>query len=449
MPIDYSQKRPLSADMTALMRRINAVEDGVRIPRWSSGGVLFTSKPASNLSCDFSGFIYISTAGNIDKLAYSGGSDVVGLVSTGNVNGQHSTDANTLWTPEGNELIKYDLDGVELLRITKIFPPPSQAQDVNKYWEVQHFSGGGIVAIYQHFDNSSGNLRRFDVRTYNSDGTGETTILSETHNIGAENKFANIVINEDDEIIISTIVSGVRTSKRFNRTGTLLDTIPTPVSDGFDRQHAILSGNEITTFGSAGIKTMDVFDQDGTLIYTTDDLDMGASANYFNSIVDENGNLYYTTRVIGTLANTFTSTAVSSDGFYVQSEFFRYPDRGANTNSESLGTPDGGVSIPASGALLTLSSGQVHRPHAQTLNDMRAALESVAPFYINGATGNPFVVSGASADNIFTVAISAVTDWTSPTVTSASVTPATSRMRVTDMSDMDLVLIELEASDLV
>lgn len=70
------------------------------------------------------------------------------------------------------------------------------------------------------------------------------------------------------------------------------------------------------------------------------------------------------------------------------------------TVATSLGTPDGGVSIPSLNGLNANGAG----PVPNHILDMRTAIETLAPYFTNAATGNPYNWT-ASSDNLYFVAM--------------------------------------------
>lgn len=71
------------------------------------------------------------------------------------------------------------------------------------------------------------------------------------------------------------------------------------------------------------------------------------------------------------------------------------------TAATSLGTPDGGVAVPSLNALNANGAG----PVPNHILDMRTAIETLAPYFTNAGTGNPFNWTAASADNLYFVAM--------------------------------------------
>lgn len=80
-----------------------------------------------------------------------------------------------------------------------------------------------------------------------------------------------------------------------------------------------------------------------------------------------------------------------------QTEFQEYLSA---TTKTSLGTPDGGVSVPALDAL----DGNGFLA-ARQLTDLRVAIQALAPYYKNAVTGNAFNWTASSADNLYYVAL--------------------------------------------
>ena len=76
------------------------------------------------------------------------------------------------------------------------------------------------------------------------------------------------------------------------------------------------------------------------------------------------------------------------------------------------------------------------RVSKNTIEDMRNAVEALAPYYINGATGNPFNWTASSADNLYFVAHTANYDWQQPL----------DKIRAGDVNELDKCLLVLESS---
>ncbi len=85
---------------------------------------------------------------------------------------------------------------------------------------------------------------------------------------------------------------------------------------------------------------------------------------------------------------------------YTQTTFNSYTSAGTPT---SLGTPDGGVSIPGLTSLReNETDADLSRLH---ITEMRTALEALAPSFNNPGTGNPYNMTNGSADNVYFVSM--------------------------------------------
>lgn len=125
-----------------------------------------------------------------------------------------------------------------------------------------------------------------------------------------------------------------------------------------------------------------------------------------------------------------------------QTPFFKYPTTSLG-DKVSLGTPDGGASIPALTAFEpdeTYPGGILPR---NEIGDMHNAIEAVLVYYVNAGTGNAFNWTGGSADNLYQVAVGGVGayDWRA--------TADGSLIRETYIDEMHLCLSVLESSNLV
>ena len=469
MPITYTNTRPTSAQATHLMSRINALQANVVGGYWRESFTLVTDDQyiGGKITCDRDGNIYVesnngSVSGvsrRISKYQYDGtivdedfilygsgatGDDTIAeLVSM-------DADENFLWcvnriSATSTSLKKFSLaDGSELNEVTTTATVTSPTQ--SQYTDVALFSDGSICCIYRERGTSP--EYKETLFKYNADGTNETEIYSESGSrVGFESSaFDSICVNDNNHVIltIDTASGGSNPiAYRYDSTGTLVDTITngSGIKDGFTRAKHCFSGNLVIPRDDSIYLNQHLYDQDGTFV-----TDVDLKPYSLDCTEDENKNLYFSTRssiFSNAIFRVWKKTYLGGTGAIDQTEFFRYPDPGALTNAESLGTPDGGVAVPATDALQYLTSGKRHSPHHGMLADMREAIETLAPYFLNSATSNAFNVDQEDADNIFNVAIeSGQYDWTTPGEV------AKQMMRATDFSDMDLVLTELEGASL-
>jgi len=87
-----------------------------------------------------------------------------------------------------------------------------------------------------------------------------------------------------------------------------------------------------------------------------------------------------------------------------ETTWFRYP---TTDSKASLGTPDGGVSVPDLGGI----GGDDSIFTNQNILDMRGAIKSLAQYYKNATTGNAFNWNDSDADNLYFVALGDRTQW--------------------------------------
>lgn len=85
-------------------------------------------------------------------------------------------------------------------------------------------------------------------------------------------------------------------------------------------------------------------------------------------------------------------------GSVTQTTFSLYTRNGTPV---SLGTPDAGVSVPSPYALSDYPAWL----HPQHIVDMRTAIQAMASYFNNPATGNPYNFTDGSADNLYYVAM--------------------------------------------
>jgi len=119
-----------------------------------------------------------------------------------------------------------------------------------------------------------------------------------------------------------------------------------------------------------------------------------------------------------------------------QTEFHWY----TATTKTSLGTPDGGVSVPAENALYTNDADLA----TQHITDVRDAIEAMVAWgaFVNPSTGNPYNWDNADADNLHYVALGSGYDWARNTAAMVGDHP-----RDIDVYELDRCLAYLEAAD--
>lgn len=122
-----------------------------------------------------------------------------------------------------------------------------------------------------------------------------------------------------------------------------------------------------------------------------------------------------------------------------QTEWFRYPTT-AIGEKVSLGTPDGGVSVPALDAI----EFDIIRP--DYTEDMHVAIEAMLVHWKNAVTGNAFDFDNLSSDNLYHVAVEpGAYNWRIPGL----VTDQGARITEEWIDEIDSSLTKLEESELV
>jgi len=465
MPINYTGTRIQSAQGTALMKRINALETVIAGTRWSEvpTQIVYDSvytNSAGKITCDNSGNFYLNinngstlgTSSRVSKVNYDGtvyteafilydiadsGDDSVGTVLDLRAN------SSALWvanqppfdpvdlTTNLSCLKKFNLSGVEQAHVER---SPSVGINAYGYHFVDILSDNSIVAVWrQRISSPFSNIWR--IYTYTSSG-GSETLVKEFSLAGNLDTIVSLTVNDDDNILVTVYTDATSSymTYRYDSGGTLLSSLSAT------RFYYAYTGNEYFADVPA-TPAYNVFDITGNGLEYKDFDTLSLSPLDYTE--DENNNFIFLNNDGGTDRSVWKFTEVSADRSFEETTFYRYPDRGVKTNPESLGTPDGGVSVPATGALQYLTSGVRHIPHYGTLEDMRTAVETLAPYYANPTTGNAYNLTNPSNDNIFYVAIdNSQYDWTTPAIAPKQA------MRATDFSDIDLILEQLEASSL-
>ena len=114
----------------------------------------------------------------------------------------------------------------------------------------------------------------------------------------------------------------------------------------------------------------------------------------------------------------------------------------SGTSGDSIATTD--TMANASWTASTLGGANPSVPYLQfksnPISDMRAAIQALAPYYVNVATGNPFNWTASSADNLYFKAVGTYYDWQGSIAANA-------RVNELNLNEIDSCLDLLETSD--
>lgn len=203
---------------------------------------------------------------------------------------------------------------------------------------------------------------------------------------GAPGNPIGLTIHPSGDIMVCGTSTGIR---RYTNTGALVSTIA-------------LSGASSVAFDSSGnmyavvnvSDSVSVYDSSFSLLgsFGTSGSNPGQFQSPYGCAVDSAGFLHVTDTSRQKVIK-FTSELTVG---VTQTEFNSY----TTTVATSLGTPDGGVSIPSLNGLNANGAG----PVPNHILDMRTAIETLAPYFTNAATGNPYNWT-ASSDNLYFVAM--------------------------------------------
>ena len=335
------------------------------------------------------------------------------------------------------------------------------------------YSDSGVETIFDTLHPGEGpwNIRQF--------GATSAAISSGTTGFGGKTGECKI-FNADD-----TVAATHQSTYRLTSTPYWSDDFggvqSTPVN-------GMLMGVAAGSQQGASANDIHFFRSDGTYI-----------KNFSGSITSGKAYLMNTTGAVFVTGND-GAKITKHNPTSTQTTWYRYPTPGNDTGKVTLGTVDFGFSVPSDTVLTGF------RPHYFELRDMRTAIEALAISYyypvesgtatstsasklvdsgqnfddtvavgdvvsnttdsvsatvlvIDSATtlslssdifvsGETYeiktnlVVSGSVNNNLFTIAIGTVTDWTTPTITHLD------RIRETEYSDIESVLTILEASSL-
>lgn len=159
-----------------------------------------------------------------------------------------------------------------------------------------------------------------------------------------------------------------------------------------DAQKIDATSGVVYVSGGSGLNSVGIYSLSGTYVGTFGTFGSGdGEFSLTVGIAVSAGEVY-----VGDFFNHRIQVFSASSGV-PQTEFNSY----TTTTATSLGTPDGGVSIPSLNGLAANSAGPIY----QHITDMRTAIETLAPYFTNAITGNPFNFTNGSADNLYYVAM--------------------------------------------
>lgn len=301
--------------------------------------------------------------------------------------------------------------------------------------------------IYAADASDSGGLDAdFDV--YQLNATGTSVVNSDSFSESGDGQFAlalGIGINASNGNVYFWGKYDELLSKvwRFTqRLGSRTDMVDAgdPSDDPVGAEAA--TDDEFATYKLAGI---DTYDSGGSANATI----TGDGLGGFNGRIATDSNNFLWWLGGGTAPDTATAHTKDYDGnnadsFDVrllsqpisQTTWYKYPTASLG-DKVSLGTPDGGVSIPALTAMELVPQRQ------NEVLDIRNAVEAVAVYWKNAVTGNAFNWTNLSSDNLYHVAVqSGQYDWDESAARGVIV-------REDLIDELDLCLTKLEESDLV
>jgi sugar lactone lactonase YvrE len=372
-----------SQQITALMRRINALE--------VDGGYIVTveNTGAGDVSADFQldgdGNLWGIQSDNVRK--YNDNLEVIGSFAVPIASSQFAIDASgnfafgssaasgrvEITTNDGTSVYSWGTKGAaddELNIIRGIAISPTNGDlyvsDFNNIsgtnHQVKRFTlSGGFVKVVAAQGSDPGEVGVPRGLSFRPDGT-LLVCDSQPNRIH--------VFDSDDNYVESVLSSLV-------------------ISDPYDVIHRSDGGVWIATVGGAGKATIFGYDSDWNLDY-----EIGASSFGATGIIEKGNSLYV--GITHSVSPVFRSWKLSK---LTQSTFFAY-----DPAPVSLGTPDGGVSVPALNGL-SVEVIPNSKMAAQIIIDMREAIEALAPFYENAVTGDPFNWTDADADNLYSLAV--------------------------------------------
>ncbi len=387
----YVNTAMASSHITSLMRRINALEASVTgadtyTRKWGSVGSADGEFDQPFNICVSSGFVYV-TDGSNDRVQIfdTAGTFSSKFGSSGATNGKFATpygicvyNSEIYVTDNDNDRVQvFDLSGSYQRQWGSTGTGNGNFQEPAGICEM----GGEIYVVDQLNDriqvfNTAGAYQR----KWGSAGSGSGQ-FGNAEGIASYNSEIYVTDNTNNNVQV------------FNSSGTYQRSWGTTGS----------GAGEFTNPDAIFVYSGDVFVVDGSRfqVFTTS----GSFKRQTGSSGSGNGEFNSPTGIF-VYANEIYTTDVGNDRVQVftlgtsaaQTTFNSY----TTTTATSLGTPDGGVAVPALAALTAANNNADLVP--RHLIDCRTAIETLAPYFDNPGTGNPYNWTAASADNLFFVA---------------------------------------------
>lgn len=195
-----------------------------------------------------------------------------------------------------------------------------------------------------------------------------------------------MTMHPSGDIMVCGTSTGIR---RYTNTGSLVSTVSlTATGIAFDasgNMYAVNTGDKIYVYDTSFVEIMN---------FGTSGSNPGEFGTPYGCAIDSAGYLHVTDSArhkVIKFSSVVTSTGIT------QTEFNSY----TTTVATSLGTPDGGVSIPSLNGLRANGAGSI----LNHITSMRTAIETLAPYFTNPATSNPYNFTNGSADNLYYVAM--------------------------------------------
>lgn len=420
-----------SQDPTPIERRINAIEAAT----WVRGAV---SANLRGLAVDDDDNIHIDR----------GGTAIAVYDSDGNPLFQYSVPINYIligWGGSGHIYVRL---GTAIKRYTKLGVLVDSPTLGSNYDLV--VPGTSLDGFIYAADASDGGVNAdFDV--YQLNATGTSVVNSDSFSQTGDGDYAiahGIGINASNGNIYFWGAYDELDTKvwRFTQTLGSRTDMADPDGAGSDTTGASAASTDEFAVLRTNPGEIDTFDSDGTTNTTITGHGLG-NALIRRIATDSSNFLWWTERnsapaigkahkadYNGNNHNSFDVHALSQP--ISQTTWYKYPTASLG-DKVSLGTPDGGVSIPALTAMELVPQRQ------NEVLDMRNAVEAVAVYWKNAVTGNAFNWTNLSSDNLYHVAVeSGQYDWDESAGRGVIV-------REDLIDELDLCLTKLEESDLV
>lgn len=459
----YANQPRYGRDVTSLMRRVNALEAGVTFTSYAfvehgelplaatpSGSGLTANVGTYASKIDVDGNYHIAqfyrSVGYFVAVFNPAFDTVIDTYPSTPISGtandvkfyfDNAAAFCYMYNPSAGTIEKYDMEDGTLDSTVTLSSLPTG------------FSGGKFVVI-----PSSGAIHMLGSQTISSATVPGVHIFNSSgvyQSIYGQTQLASggfCIATDGSYVCVGGFNSSLGQSAwAWNTSGSFEDVIySNSANPWIDLQYDSTEDKYIMVRGGSANPTLYSFNPDFTEAFSFNYLsNPGSFTGILHANLYENGDIraFFDPGVTSPQDGALTSLYQIPSG-PVETEFYRYDINGSGT---SLGTPNGGVSVPA---LDGIDFAAVHAFH---IRDLRIAVMNLAPYYENGATTAAWNFDdGDTSNNLYRIAMGDRTDYGATDGAKFIWTRLTEDMHDTPTYDIDVgeiaeCVTTLEASD--